>query len=459
MGKAEDDSKTMQVVETEREGLKRELKVTVPKADLAERLKSRLEELKGQVRLNGFRQGKVPISHLKKVYGKQAMAEIVNDLVNKQTGEILVEREEKAAQQPEITMTEDEKEAEAVLSGAADFEFSVAYEVLPEINAPELGKLKIERPVAELSDKEVTEQVEKVAESARAFEEKKGKAADKDRVTIDYSGKVDGELFDGGTDTDSQLVIGSGRFIPGFEEQLIGKKAGDETVVKVEFPEDYQATQLAGKKAEFDVTVKLVEKPGKLEINDELAKQLGVESAEKFTETVRGQMESQFGSFTRARVKRQVLDQLDEITKIELPQKMVEQEFDNIWGQVTGELERSGKSFEDEDTTEDKAREEYQTLAERRVRLGLVLANIGETAEIEVTEDELQKAVYDQVRQYPGQEQQVFEYFREHQDAVAGLRAPIYEDKVVDFIMSKADVTDKTVTTEELAKMEEEDDE
>ncbi|MGI9402182.1 MAG: trigger factor, partial [Rhizobiaceae bacterium] len=440
----------MQVEETARDGLKRELKVTVPKADLAKRLQGRLEELKGQVRLNGFRQGKVPISHLKKVYGKQAMAEIVNDLVNKETGEILVEREEKAAQQPEITMTEDEKEAEAVLSGAADFEFSVAYEVLPEINAPELEKLKIERPVAELSDDEVKEQVEKVAESARPYEEKKGKAAKKDRVTIDYSGKVDGELFDGGTDTDSQLVLGSGQFIPGFEDQLAGKKAGDETVVKVTFPEEYQAAHLAGKEAEFDVTVKLVEKPGKLEINDELAKQLGVESAEKLTETVRSQMESQYGSFTRARVKRQVLDKLDEVTKIELPQKMVEQEFNNIWGQVTGELERSGKTFEDEDTTEEKAREEYQTLAERRVRLGLVLANIGETAEIQVTEEELQKAIYDQVRQYPGQEQQVFEYFREHQDAVAGLRAPIYEDKVVDFIMSKADVTDKSVSKEEL---------
>ncbi|MEM7463724.1 MAG: trigger factor [Pseudomonadota bacterium] len=449
----------MDVVETAREGLKRELKVTVPKADLAERLQSRLEELKGQVRLNGFRQGKVPISHLKKVYGKQAMAEIVNDLVNKQTGEILVEREEKAAQQPEITMTEDEKEAEAVLSGAADFEFSVAYEVLPEINAPDLAKLKIERPVAELSDKEVKEQVEQVAESARSYEEKKGKAAKKDRVTIDYAGKVDGELFDGGTDTDSQLVIGSGRFIPGFEDQLIGKKAGDETVVKVEFPENYQADHLAGKKAEFDVTVKLVEKPGKLEINDELAKQLGLESAEKLTETVRSQMESQYGSYTRARVKRQVLDQLDKATDIELPQKMVEQEFDNIWGQVTGELERSGRTFEDEDTTEEKAREEYMSLAERRVRLGLVLANIGEAAEVQVTEEELQRAIYDQVRQYPGQEQQVFEYFRQHQDAVAGLRAPIYEDKVVDFIMSKADVKDKKVSKEELIKMDEEDEE
>ena len=444
----------MQVVETENSGLKRELKITVPRADMSEKLNAKLDELRGQVQLKGFRKGKVPTSHLRKVYGKQAMAEIVNDLINKKTGEVIVERGEKAAQQPEVNMTEDEKEAEAILAGEADFEYTVAYEVMPEIKVPDFNGLKLERPVAEISDAEVEEQVEQVAESARTYEEKKGKAADKDRVTIDYSGKVDGELFEGGTDTDSQLILGSGRFIPGFEEQLMGKAAGDETVVKVTFPEDYNAAHLAGKNAEFDVTVKKVEKPGKLEINDELARQLGVESADKLRETVRGQLESRYGSFTRAKVKRQVLDQLDEKTEMELPEKMVSQEFDNIWGQVTGELERSGKKFEDEDTTEEKAREEYRGLAERRVRLGLVLANIGEFNSIEVTEEELQKAVYDQVRQYPGQEQQVFQYFRDHPDAVAGLRAPIYEDKVIDLIVSKADVTDKTVSQEELTKMD-----
>lgn len=444
----------MQVVETENSGLKRELKITVPRADMSEKLNAKLDELRGQVQLKGFRKGKVPTSHLRKVYGKQAMAEIVNDLINKKTGEVIVERGEKAAQQPEVNMTEDEKEAEAILAGEADFEYTVAYEVMPEIKVPDFNGLKLERPVAEISDAEVEEQVEQVAESARTYEEKKGKAADKDRVTIDYSGKVDGELFEGGTDTDSQLILGSGRFIPGFEEQLMGKAAGDETVVKVTFPEDYNAAHLAGKNAEFDVTVKKVEKPGKLEINDELARQLGVESADKLRETVRGQLESRYGSFTRAKVKRQVLDQLDEKTEMELPEKMVSQEFDNIWGQVTGELERSGKKFEDEDTTEEKARKEYRGLAERRVRLGLVLANIGESNSIEVTEEELQKAVYDQVRQYPGQEQQVFQYFRDHPDAVAGLRAPIYEDKVIDLIVSKADVTDKTVSQEELTKMD-----
>ncbi|MEZ5801284.1 MAG: trigger factor [Nitratireductor sp.] len=226
----------MQVTETANEGLKRELKITVDKADMSSRLAERLEQIKGQVKLNGFRQGKVPMSHLRKVYGRQAMVEIVNEMINKQTGEILVNRGERAAQQPEISMTEDEKEAEAILNGEADFEFSMVYEVMPQITAPDIEALEIERPLAEVTDKEVDEQVSQIAENARPYEEKKGKAADKDRVTMDYLGKVDGVPFDGGADQDSTLVLGSGRFIPGFEEQLIGAKAGDSVVVKVTFP-------------------------------------------------------------------------------------------------------------------------------------------------------------------------------------------------------------------------------
>jgi trigger factor len=445
----------MQVVETAREGLKRELKITVPKTDMATRLDERLSELKGKVQLKGFRQGKVPMTHLRKVYGRQAMAEIVNDLINKQTGEVLVERGERAAQKPDIAMTEDEKEADAILRGEQDFEFTIAYEVLPDFDLPDVSTIEIERPVAEVSDIEIQEQVEKIAESARPYEEKSGEAATSDRITMDYAGSIDGTPFEGGTDTDATLVIGSGRFIPGFEDQLVGAKAGDERTVKVTFPADYQAAHLAGKDAEFAVKVSKVEKPGTLEINDDLAKQLGVESADKLRDAVRTQIESRYGSFTRARVKRQILDKLDELVKFELPQKMVAQEFDNIWNQVKVELDRSGKTFEDEDTTEDKAREEYQQLAERRVRLGLVLAGIGEKEQLQVSEEELQRAIYDQVRRYPGQEQQVFDYFRQHPDAVAGLRAPIYEDKVVELIVSRAKVTDKPVSGEELVKMEE----
>lgn len=448
----------MQVTETVNEGLQRELKITVPKADMVARLNERLNQMKSQVQINGFRQGKVPTSHLKKVYGEQAMAEIVNDFINNRSGEVLKEREERPAQQPEISMTEDEAQAKEILAGNADFEYTMSYEVMPEINAPELEKLKIDRPVAETTEKEVEEQVERIAESARQYEEKKGKSADGDRITMNYLGKIDGEPFEGGADDNAQLILGSGQFIPGFEDQLVGKKADDETVVKVSFPDDYSAAQLAGKDAEFDVKVIKVEKPSKLEINDELAKQLGVETADQLREVVRGQIESQYGSFTRAKVKRQVLDLLDEKTEMELPKKMVEQEFTNIWGQVEAEMERSGKSFEDEDTTEKESREEYQKLAERRVRVGLVLADIGEKAEIQVSEEEMQSAVYKQIQQYPGQEQEVMDYFKNHPDAIAGLRAPIYEDKVIDFIMEKAEVTDKKVSKEELMKEDDDDD-
>ncbi len=449
----------MQVTETLNEGLKRELKIVVPKGDMSTQMDERLEQLKDQVTLKGFRKGKVPMSHLKKMYGKQAMSEVVNDYITKRTAEVLKEREERAAQQPEISMTEDEKEAEEILSGNLDFEFSMSYEVMPEINTPELEKLSLVRPVVDVSDKEIDEQIEKIGESMIPYEEKKGKAAKKDRVTMNYLGKIDGEAFDGGADNDAKLVLGSGTFIPGFEDQLIGSKAGDETVVKVKFPDEYGATHLAGKDAEFEVTVSLVEKPGKLEIDDEFASKLGMENVEKLREAVQGQLVQQFSGLSRTRVKRQVLDQLDEKTEMELPSKMVEQEYDNIWNQMNVELERAGKSFEDEGTTEEEAKKEYRSLAERRVRLGLVLANIGETADVEVTEEEMQAAVYQQLQQYPGQEEQVLNYFRENPDAVAGLRAPLYEDKVVDFIVEKAEIKEETITKDELIKLVEEDEE
>jgi len=445
----------MQVTETLNEGLKREIKIVVPKEDMSAQLEAKLETLKGQVKLNGFRQGKVPKSHLQQMYGKSAMAEIVNEYVSTRTGEVLKEREERAAQQPEINMTEDEKEADEILAGKKDFEFTMVYEVIPEINVPELEKLKFTRPVAEVSGKEIDEQIEKIGDNMKPYEEKKGKAAEGDRIIMNYLGKIDGEAFEGGADNDAQLVLGSGQFIPGFEDQLKGKKAGDETVVKVKFPDEYGAKHLAGKDAEFDVTVNKVEAPGKLEINDEFATKLGMENVEKLKEAVRGQIEGQYTSFSRAKIKREILDTLDKKTKMELPEKMVEQEFNNIWTQMNSELERAGKTFKDEGTTEAKAKKEYQTLAERRVRLGLVLAEIGEKSDVQVTDDEMQAAVYQQIQQYPGQEEQVLNYFKENPDAVAGLRAPLYEDKVIDFIVEKAEVKDKTVSKEELMKEEE----
>ena len=440
----------MQVTETVNEGLKREIRIVVPRADLQARLTDRLHDAKGKARLNGFRPGKVPVAHLRKMYGKSFMAEIVNEILQEMPRSVLAEREERSATRPEVDMTEDEGEAEKVLKGESDFEFSLKYEVIPPIETRDFSSIAITRPVVDIADDEVEEQVRRVAQSAAEYAEKKGKAADGDRVTIDYVGKIDGEAFEGGADDGAQLVLGSGTFIPGFEAQLAGAKAGDETQVTVTFPEDYQATHLAGRQAVFDVKVSLVEKAEPVEIDDELAEKLGIESAERLRAVVREQIESQYAGMTRQKVKRQLLDALDEMYRIDSPEKLVETEFNNIWGQISGELEQAGRTFEDEETTEEEARAEYRKLAERRVRLGLVLSHIGEEAGVEVTDTELQQAVMRQVQQYPGQEREVMEFFKKTPDAVANLRAPLFEEKTVDHLLTVVAVTDETVSKEAL---------
>lgn len=440
----------MQVIETLAEGLKREIKVVIPAKDMEAQMNERLEDVKGRVRINGFRPGKVPFAHLKKMYGKSVMAELVNEIIREKPSAILSERGEKSATQPEVAMTEDEAEAEKILAAEADFAFTLSYEVIPAIELKDNTGIAVTREVVEVDAKEVDEQILKIAESARSYEEKKGKAADGDRVTMDYLGKVDGEPFDGGKDEDAQLVIGSKRFIPGFEEQLVGLKAGDEKVITVTFPADYPATNLAGKEATFDITVKEVAAPAAVEINDELAEKLGLESADKLREIVRGQIESQYGSVTRQKIKRQILDQLDEMYKFDTPERLVNAEFDNIWRQINTDLAQSGKTFADEDTTEEDAREEYRKLAERRVRLGLVLSEIGEKAGVQVSDEEMQRSLFEQLRQFPGQEKQILDYFQKTPGAAASLRAPIFEEKVVDHLLGEIKVTDKTVSKEEL---------
>lgn len=447
----------MQVTETLNSGLKRELKVVVPASDMEQRLVSRLNDAQGKARINGFRPGKVPVQHLRKVYGKSFMAEVVNEILNNSTREILAERGEKAAMQPEVAMTEDEKEAEQILAGRKDFEFSLNYEVIPAIEIKDVSGIKVKRQVLDLPDDEVQAQMERVAESARSYETKKGKADEGDRVTIDFLGKLDGTPFDGGAGADQQLVLGSKQFIPGFEEQIVGLKAGDEKTITVTFPEGYQAAHLAGKEATFDITVKDVAKPGKLEINDETAKSLGLESAEKLRDIVKSQLESQYGALTRQKVKRELLDALDKQYQFEAPQKLVQAEFDNIWNQVNADLTTAGKTFADEDTTEDEARAEYQRLAERRVRLGLVLAEIGEKAGVQITDEEMQRALFEFVRRYPGQEQEVYDFYRNNPSALANLRAPLFEEKVVDHLLGQVDVTDVKVSKDELLADDEDD--
>jgi trigger factor len=441
----------MQVTETLNSGLKREIKITVPAGDMEAKLMARLSDARNKVRINGFRPGKVPVQHLRKVYGKSFMAEVVNEILNDSTRSIITGRGEKAAMQPEVIMTEDVKEAEKILAGGADFEFRLNYEIIPAIEIKDFSDIKVTRQVFDVPDSEIDEQVQRVAESARSYEPKTGEAAEGDRVTIDYVGKIDGTPFNGGAGTDQPLVLGSKEFIPGFEDQLIGSKAGDQKQVTVTFPENYQAAHLAAKEATFDVTVKEVSKPGPLEINDETAKNLGLESLERLRDVVRGQIENQFGAMTRQKVKRQLLDQLDASYSFEAPSKLVEAEFNNIWAQVNRDLEAAGRTFADEETTEEEARAEYMRLAERRVRLGLVLAEIGEKAGVTVTDEELQRGLFEQVRRYPAnQQQEAFEFYRSNPEALNTLRAPMFEEKVVDHLLGQISVTDVKVSKEEL---------
>jgi trigger factor len=445
----------MLVNETLSEGLKRGLKVTIPASELDSRLATRLDELKSRIRIKGFRPGKVPVSHLRRIYGKAAMAEIVESVVGEKTREALSDRGERAATQPKIAMTEDEAEATKVLEGVADLVFTLEYEVLPAFDLQDFKGLKIERPVADVAASEIDGRLQQLAASARTYTAADRAAEAGDRVTFDYTGKTGGEAFESNT---TSIVLGSAQFIPGFEDQLTGVKAGEQKIVDVTFPETYPAAQLAGKPATFDVTVKEVAAPDETALDDEFAKRLGLESVDKLRETIGKQIEGEYGRATRQHVKRQMLDQLDALYSFPLPENLVEQEFQNIWRQVTHDIQHHGKSFEAEGTSEEAARAEYRTIAERRVRLGLVLSRIGESAEIVVNDEELQAALYEQARRFRGQEKQVFEYYRKNPDALQALRAPIFEEKVADYILEFAEVADRTVSKEELfADTEDED--
>lgn len=449
----------MQVTETLSDGLKREFKVVVPADELGERLVERLTSLKDEVRIKGFRPGKVPVNHLRKLYGRSAMAEIVQAMLGEVARKTLDERGERAATPPDFDLPEDNGATEQILSGGADLAYTMSYEILPDVVLGDFKKIAVERPVVEIDDGEVDTQLQQLAESGRTFDEKSGKAEDGDRVTLSYLGKVDGEAFDGGADDNAIIRIGAGQFIPGFEEQLVGVAAGDEKTIAVTFPQDYGATHLAGKTANFDITVKEVAKPGELVIDDQLAERLGLESLDKLRDAIKGQIRSQYDQASRMKVKRQILDQLDELHSFDLPPKMVDTEFENIWRQITSEMENNNRTFELDDTTEEAARADYRKISERRVRLGLVLSEIGEKNTIEVGEEEMQRALAAQLRQFPGNEQAVLEFYRKDPDATAALRAPIFEEKVVDFLLELITITEKTVTSEELLKDDDEEEE
>ena len=447
----------MQVTETLAEGLKHEFQISVPASDLDAKADARLVDMKDKVRLNGFRPGKVPVSHLKKVYGRSVMAETIDQTIRDTNSQIFTERGFRLATEPKITMPTEEKAVEDILTGKSDLTYTVSIEVVPAIALADFKSFTVEKPVAEVTDADVDEAIKRIADGNKSYAAKGegAKAESGDRVTIAFKGTIDGVPFDGGTGENIQVTIGSNTFIPGFEEQLIGIAQGETRTLKVSFPKNYASEKLAGQPAEFETTATLVEAPQETKIDDEFAKALGLESLDKLKEAARERLTAEFAGATRQRVKRMLLDRLDEAHRFEAPPSLVEEEFNLMWNSIKAEMESSGKTFADEDTTEEAAKEEYHKIADRRVRLGLVLSEIGEKNKITVTDDEVSRAVIERARQMPGREKEVWDYYRSNANALAQLRAPIYEDKVVDFILELANVTEKKVTREDLYKEDE----
>ncbi len=436
----------MQVTETKNEGLSREFQVVIPQAHLTERLNAKLEEIKPQVHLKGFRPGKAPTSFLKKLYGPNLMGELIQEEMAAAQAKALDENELTPAMQPQP----DVKEGliDDVVKGEADLEYSMKVELLPDITPAGLDDLKLTKMIADIEDSEVDEELQKLADQNKTYKDlpKNRNVKEGHKVVIDFKGKVDGEYFDGGAGEDAELVIGSGQFIPGFEEQLIGTKKEDEKVITVTFPEDYQADHLAGKEAEFEVTIKANQEPEDAEVNDELAKQLGFDDLAGLRERIKEMVQGRYDSQTRLHMKRELLDVLDEKHSFDLPPGMVEAEFQQIWQQV----QNAELDDEDKDKSEDELQADYRKIAERRVRLGLLLAEIGKDAQVEVPQEELTRAIQTQAMQMGMQPQQLYQMIQERPDILAQIRAPLFEEKVVDHLIDAADVTEKTVSKDEL---------
>ena len=435
----------MQVTETLNEGLKRGYAITVTAAELDAKVNEKLVEAQPEIEMKGFRKGKVPMALLKKQFGQRMIGEAMQETIDGAMNEHFEKTGDRPAMQPDVKMTnEDWKEGD-------DVAVDMSYEALPEIPEVDLSGVTLEKLVVKAEDEAVTEALENLAENAQEFEARDEAAAseDGDQVVIDFLGKVDGEAFEGGAADDYPLVLGSNSFIPGFEEQLVGVKAGDEKDVSVTFPEEYQAEHLAGKEAVFSCTIKEVKAPKAAEINDEMAKKFGAEDLEALKGQIRERLESEYAGAARAVMKRATLDKLDELVSFDLPPSLVEAEAKQISHQLWHE---DHPEVEGHDHGEIETTEEHTTLAERRVRLGLLLAELGQKAEVEVTDAEMTQAIMAQARQYPGQERQFFEFIQQNAQMQQQLRAPLFEDKVIDHLFDQATVAEKEVSKEELQK-------
>ncbi|MGZ6011680.1 MAG: trigger factor [Caulobacteraceae bacterium] len=441
---------SIQIVEKSGDGLSRVFGVTVSAKELSLRVEARIKEISPQMSIKGFRPGKVPPAHVKRLYGKSIMGEVVEQTLNESTQKAIEDAKVRPATQPEMKL---ESDMDKVLAGQQDLAYEIQLEVMPDFKPVDPSTLELIRPVYAAADEEVDEAVAELAKQQRAYEPKTGKsvkAADGDMVVADFVGRIDGEAFEGGTATDSQIILGSGQFIPGFEEQLVGAKVGDVVMVKVSFPEDYGAANLAGKPAEFETTIKDIRAPAESKVDEAFAEKLGMPSLEALRDAVRGQVEQTYANQSRFKLKRALLDALDSAHDFPLPPRMVEAEFGQIWSQVEADKAQGSLPDEDSSKSEDELKADYRKIAERRVRLGLVLAEIGSLNNVAISDEEMTNAARQEAMRYGPQAQEVFDYLRRTPAAQAQLRAPLYEDKVVDLIFRLAKVSDKPVTKDEL---------
>ncbi len=436
----------MQVTETNADNLKREFTVVVSSADIDAKIDSRLVELSTQVKLPGFRPGKVPMAMMKQRYGKNVMGEVLEALVNETSQEVISERSLRPAMQPKIEVTSFDE--------GKDLEYTIAFEIIPDVEPMDFAKLKLEKLSVDVPAEEVDDSLSRIAENHKTTNplKKKRKAKTGDVVTIDFKGTVGGEALPGMAGDDFKLELGSGQFIPGFEEQVVGANIDDDLTVNVTFPEGYGNEKLSGQDAIFEVKVKEIEETAPAEIDDALAEKLGEENLEKLKERVAEQVKVEYDRIAHSHLKRNVLDQLAENHDFDVPESMVESEFDGIWKQIEADKEQGKLDEEDASKSEDELKEEYRAIAVRRVRLGLLLSEVGTKNEIDVTQEELNGALLQEARNYPGQEQAVFEFYQKNPQALSNLRAPVFEDKVVDYIVDLAEVTEKSISPEDLRK-------
>ena len=439
----------MEVKELKSKGLKREFSITIGIDDIKEKKIKKLQDIASKAKIDGFRPGKVPTSHIEKLYGQSVMVEVIEAIVSEASQSVLQDRDLRAAVKPEVKLGSDMNE---VIEKNKDLIFTMNCEVLPEIEITDFSKIKLDKPVSKPTEKDIKDALEYLAKQNKSFKEvpEKTKSKDGDQVTIDYIGKIDDIAFDGGTANDANLVLGSKSFIDNFEDQLIGLKKGDKKLVNVKFPDNYQSSDLAGKDATFDVEIKKVSKAEDSKVNDDLAKNLGMEDLKTLKKNLEERIQQDFDSAARMKLKDSLLDVLEKKHKFKLPESMVNQEFDQMWNQLQQQLDQQKKELKDLELSEKEIRKNYTEISEKRVCTGLLIAEIGKQNNIQLEDNDINKALQIEMQKYPGQEKEILDYYQKNQDAIRQLTAPVFEDKVIDFILEKVDLKDVKVSREDL---------